>query len=290
MDYNSLSRILKTFQKLKKQNIGRSEDDRIVYALSAFFDAKKPWIIVQGAIHAREHLSADFVIALAFVVEHNFEKFKTDANFPNICFVPMVNPDGVEIVHFGSKAIKNKTNQKLVKKILEGNNHRLYKSNARGVDLNNNFDALWGKREGKSVPSMQGYPGTHAFSERESRVLRDLTLQLLPIFTLSYHMKGEEVYWDFFQQDKFRERDKKIAQIVASVNGYQIKSTQDSSSGGYKDWCVKCLEIPSLTIELGRDEFDHPMQNAEIYDIIAKNIGILDRLCDIVELIKGEKG
>jgi len=46
------------------------------------------------------------------------------------------------------------------------------------------------------------------------------------------------------------------------------------------------LKIPALTIELGRDEYIHPVKSQEIYEIIAKNSGIIDNLCDIVKLCK----
>ena len=54
--------------------------------------------------------------------------------------------------------------------------------------------------------------------------------------------------------------------------GYTIKNVENVSSGGYKDWCVSKLNIPSVTIEVGRDNLYHPLDNAEIYNIIAKNI------------------
>ena len=289
MDYASFERSILRFKKLKTRIIGRSEDGRKIYSLSAFFDPRKPWVIMQGAVHAREHLSADFVLTLASIVEHKFELFKKMKSFPNICFVPMVNPDGVEIVCHGIKSIRNEKLKQSASRWISGDEHMFVKSNARGVDINNNFDAMWDRHQNSCVPSLQGFIGTHPFSESETRALRDVTLEVKPIFSISFHLKGEEIYWDFFQKGSRRKIDKKIAKLVSKVNGYAVKSTENSSSGGYKDWCVQFLEIPSLTIELGRDELSHPVEEGEIYDIIAKNIGILDVLCDIVRLIEGER-
>ena len=288
MNHKTLKKIIKDFRNLKVNTIGRSEDDRDIYSISAFFDEKKPWIIIQGGIHGREHLSVDFVVTLAKIIEHKYSIYKAKKNFPNICFVPLVNPDGVEIVVFAAKNIKNQHLRSKVQKIIANNNHKMYKSNANGVDLNNNFDALWNRHMHSETFSMHGFIGEKPFSEKETRALRDLTLEILPIFTISYHLKGEEIYWDFFQKGMTRKRDEKIAKLVAGVNGYAVKSTEETSSGGYKDWCVLELGIPSLTIELGRDQTTHPVPEIEIYDIIAKNIGILDILCDIVEVIKGD--
>lgn len=101
-------------------------------------------------------------------------------------------------------------------------------------------------------------------------------------------MKGEEIYFDFYQKEKNLKRDERIAKMVQNLTGYRIVSTQNSSFGGYKDWCIQRLGIPSLTIELGQDKFDHPINHMEIYDIITKNARILDILCDIVNESEGK--
>ena len=287
MDYGTIQKIVTEFKNIKVDIIGRSEDDRDIYSLSAFFDATRQWVLMHGGIHAREHLSVDFVVCLAKMIENNFNKYLHLKSFPNICFVPMVNPDGIEIAFSGAKNIKNIHLKSKVTQIIANNNYKMYKSNANGVDLNNNFDAGWGFHIYSPKPSMSGYIGVHPFSEKETKALRDLTLQVKPVFTISYHMKGEEIYWDFFQRGDNRKKHEKIAKIVSKINQYAIKSTEKTSSGGYKDWCVQTLNIPSLTIELGRDKFDHPVPTEEIYDIISKNVGILDKLCDILEVVKG---
>lgn len=287
MNYYELKFCLKSFNKLKVEKIGRSEDDRNIYSLSALFGEKRDWVIFQGAIHAREHLSTDLIIALAKKIEYGFEDFKKNKNFPNICFLPMINPDGVQIAHYGRKIIKNRHLNNGLKKIIAKYNYKMYKSNAKGVDLNNNFDAMWDRFQNSNNPSTHGYIGKFVFSERETRALARITLKKEPKLTISYHLKGEEIYYGFYQSKREFDRDKKIAEIVSEITGYKIKSTQNVSSGGYKDWCVYRLHIPSLTIEVGRDKIGHPVPRSEIYDIIAKNIGIIDKLCDILKIIKG---
>jgi len=284
MDNKSLEFCLNKFKKLKVSTIGRSEDNRNIYSLSAFFAASRPWVIIQASIHAREHLSTDLCIMFAQMIESNYEYYKS--NYPNICFIPMCNPDGVEITFKGKKAINDSKLKKQVESFLHNNDFRMYKSNARGVDLNNNFDAKWNNHIGSKGPGFQGYKGESAFSERESLVLASITLCLKPIFTISLHTKGEEIYYDFYQTEEIKSRDKKIAEMISNINGYKIKSTERVSFGGYKDWCIQMLKIPALTIELGRDEYIHPVKSQEIYEIIAKNSGIIDNLCDIVKLCK----
>ena len=286
MNNDELEHVIKTLKNLKTQVIGRSWDSRNIYSVSTFFSGKNDWVIIQGAIHAREHLSADFIVYLIKVIDNNFMYYNNLENFPNICFVPILNPDGVEIVFNGYNAIKNIKIKENLQNILNSRDCNLYKSNARGVDLNNNFDAKFDFQDNTKKPSCNGYPGKFAFSEKETQSIRDLTIKVKPIFTISYHLKGEEIYYDFYQNEKDKKRDRKIAEIVSSVTGYKIKNVQDSSFGGYKDWCIEKLKIPALTIELASDDNLHPVKNVEIYDIISKNAGILDVLCDIVKLCK----
>ncbi|MEA2468106.1 MAG: murein peptide amidase [Thermoleophilaceae bacterium] len=58
------------------------------------------------------------------------------------------------------------------------------RQNARGVDLNRNFDRRW-RRNGS--PGARYYGGRRPFSEPESRAVRDLVLRLKPAVTIWYH-------------------------------------------------------------------------------------------------------
>jgi len=286
MNYSNFLEKINRVKNLKIEVIGRSWDDRDIFSVSTFFDEKKPWFVIQGAIHAREHLSTDFIMWLIGVIDDNYHYFKNLSDFPNICFVPMVNPDGVEIVHYGENAIRDKELKCIMKNILKSVDHRLIKCNARGVDINNNFDAGWEMHSGADKPYFYGFKGEYKNSERETQVLVSLTQRIRPIFTISYHLKGEEIYYDFHQHGKVRERDYKIANIISKTNGYKIVSVENSSFGGFKDWCVKVFKIPAVTIELGRDELSHPVPSSELNNILQKNASILHVFCDIVKIWK----
>lgn len=58
------------------------------------------------------------------------------------------------------------------------------RQNARGVDLNRNFDRKWRRNGG---PGARYYGGPKPFSEPESRAVRDLVLRLKPAVTVWYH-------------------------------------------------------------------------------------------------------
>ena len=136
----------------------------------------------------------------------------------------------------------------------EGASHTMWKANARGVDLNVNFDAEWGRGALNSrTPGGSNYIGPKPLSESESRALAAFTLKVRPFVTFSFHTKGGEVYWQFMGGG-----DRRGAELLAAATGYKIKLTP-GSAGGYKDWCIQKLGIPAYTVECGSDGLSHPI-------------------------------
>ena len=161
----------KTFENFtgQKRIIGKSVLGSPIYSFTVV-KTGYPKLIVQSAMHAREYITAYLNLKL-------MERFIRCGRAGTVAFIPLINPDGVEI------ALKK-----------DG----LYKANARGVDLNVNFDARWAS--GKSNVFERGsenYVGSAPFSEPETKALRDFTLLFAPDCTISYHSKGQEIYYEF---------------------------------------------------------------------------------------------
>lgn len=215
----------------------------------------RPKIIFQYAIHAREYITT----YLAFKQINDFVR---NGARGTVYFVPATNPDGIRIA-----LTKNP----------------LWKANGRGVDLNVNFDARWGSGA-KNVfeAGAENCAGEKPFSERESVALRDFTLAVKPDMTVSYHSKGQEIYW-YFSQDKEKiRRDRNIAEAVSAVTGYPLKFTP-YSAGGYKDWCIDALKIPSITVEVGNDCLSHPLKKKCLADIYNENKNVVSLLTEILK-------
>lgn len=285
MNYNQFENWLKIIDnaKITKKIIGNSVLGNNIYALMIKNAEKAPWAIITGAIHAREHLSCDLICQ--FVEDYIKQNIKTSVN---LAFVPLVNPDGANLA-LGEINKLSKKWQKTLKKINGSNDFSLYKANARGVDLNNNFPANWATQfSNKKVPSDSGYYGKHPLSEPESKALAKFTNKIKPFLTISYHLKGEEIYFDFFQDEQRYSRDKAMAEVFAQSTGYKIKSTQKVSSGGYKDWCV-LNKISALTIELGSDKFSHPYPQSEIENIYNKNKNFFENINKCYYIFFGEQ-
>ena len=212
----------------------------------------RPAVIAQFAMHAREYVTA--YLALKYLDELRKNPVKG-----SVYLLPVLNPDGVKIC-------------------LSGN--PLYKANARGVDLNVNFDARWGTGASNVfTPGAENFVGEFPFSESETRALRDFTYAIRPDATLSFHAKGEEIYWCFDQSGDRLYRDRSVAEAVSRATGYPLRLTP-RSAGGYKDWCVTALEIPALTLEVGEDFLSHPIGKEHADRIFLKIKGVFRALTE----------
>ncbi len=236
------------------------------------------YMIVQGAIHAREHLTALLVVNLAkYLVKNSGRNLNG-----GIYFIPMMNPDGVCLCQQGVGFVKNKQRKSNLLAINGSSDFSLWKANIDGVDLNVNFDAQWGEGEqNEFYKSSQNYVGKFPFSARETRALANFTERIKPCVTLSYHLKGEEIYWEFGQTSHRRYRDKMYAQAIAKYTGYKVVG-QGGSVGGYKDWCIEHFKIPSFTIEVGNDKFPHPFPYEEFFTIYQQNEDLPRRLLNTI--------
>lgn len=229
----------------------------------------RPVIIVQYAIHAREWITS--LLALAQISDC--------PERGTFYFIPVSNPDGVALSLRGLSAVADDQRRAdFLRELNRGEDFSLWKANANGVDLNVNFKADWGRGQ-KNVfsPAPENYIGPFPESEPETRALVDFTANVAPDATVSYHTKGEEIYWFFNQPEKDCERDFSIALSLACSTGYAAKYTV-GSVGGYKDWCIQSLHIPAFTIETGADDLPHPIGYSNLAKIAAQNRYVLDTL------------
>ena len=203
--------------------IGYSCRGREIYAFH-IGDSFGEQFIAAYAVHGREWITARLAI------KHIKKGVKRGGGW----VIPLVNPDGA---------------------VLSQKEQPLWKANGRGVDINCNFDADWGNgRLNTSVRGSENCIGDRPFSEPETTALKNFTIKVRPYVTLSFHTKGEEIYYEFGGWGDIRG-----AQILSKTTGYKIKKIY-GSCGGYKDWCIQKLRIPAYTIECGGDNLRHPIK------------------------------
>ncbi len=249
----------------QKRIIGKSLFGRNIYAFKTGDGA--PVGICQYAIHGREYITAK--LALAHLQKGVFKG--------SLWIIPLANPDGALLSQTGVQTAPEKERENLLS-INGSDDFSLWKANGRGVDLNVNFDAEWGKGiQNIRVPAPENYIGEKPFSEPETLALKGFTEEIKPDYTVSYHTKGEEIYWYFSQSPRTCLRDKRLGDSLSTATGYPLRKTY-GSVGGYKDWCIEKLGIPAFTIEAGKDSSSHPLGEEALNDIVEKNENALYQL------------
>lgn len=233
-------------------------------------------ILMVGAIHAREYITSYLLSYLA----SNY-----NGDYP-IDFIPLLNPDGVFLARQGISYIKDK---KLKNELLDVNKSKdfaLWKANAKSVDLNVNYDADWGCGLGNvRYKSPSSYIGAYPNSEEETQAILTLLEKNNYIMALSYHCKGEEIYWGYNEDTNYKEEASEIARHLK----YELKQSV-GSCGGLKDYYTLIYKRLGLTIEIGNDRFSHPFPLSELDNIISQHKDSLELIVKIAKRLEQKKG
>jgi g-D-glutamyl-meso-diaminopimelate peptidase len=202
------------------------------------------------------------------------------ADAATIYLVPMVNPDGVDLV---VGALRPGELQYETARLLADNYPEIpfpdgWKANLLGVDLNLQYPAGW--LQAREIKFSQGYtrPGPRDFVGRsplgqiESRVLAGYTEYIDPELVLAYHTQGRVIYWQF--KDYVVPGARELGEEFARVSGYSLEEVPfESSFAGYKDWFIQRFRRPGYTIEVGEGE--NPLPLSQFDQIYKDNLGIL---------------
>jgi g-D-glutamyl-meso-diaminopimelate peptidase len=213
---------------------GRSVKNRELSVLKVGNGSKK--IFINASHHPREYMGTILTLNQAQYILEAYSGNKTidGLNIKSLLdskvsfyFMPLVNPDGVQICINGSPS---------------------YYFNANKVDLNHNYDADWTKKITDTYST-----GTSAFSEPETQAVKALCENVEFDLTIAYHAAGDIIYWYYGQQGSVKTRDLAYANMLKNITGYSLVSSSDykSSTSGFKDWCIQKLKIPSFTLEIG---------------------------------------
>lgn len=227
-----------------------------------------PQILIHGCIHAREYITTPLVL----------EMFTSYFDEIGVWCVPCVNPDGLMLAQFGLDAIDDeKRKEFLFTANRDSDDFSQWKANANAVDLNVNFNADWGTGTlNVTDPSPANYIGEYPMSEPEVQSLAMLTLKLQPQITLSYHTKGEVIFWGYegiYPYPEFTEE-------IAAATGYQLL-TSTGSAGGYKDWFVLTSKKLGLTVEAGNEQWPTPISLDHLPEIYEQNKTVLQTAADV---------
>lgn len=238
------------------QDIGRSIEGRTIWALrigERKGNARK--LLFMGCHHAREWIAVEvpFLLADHLIKNASQDPIKQWLSQGEIWVAPMVNPDGHEYC---------RTTERLWRK-----NRRPNTDGSFGVDPNRNYGYMWGTLNvptSSQVPSDDTYVGPRAFSEPETRAVRDLIARELFRGLITYHSYSQLILYpwgytstpigDPTDQDKISKLAQRMADLIKGVHGAVYTPEQSSSlyptAGDTTDWSYGTYGIPSYTIEL----------------------------------------
>lgn len=185
-----------------------------------------------------------------------------------IYIVPMLNPDGVEYRLHGVEE-QNPLYERVMK--YSNGDFSKWNSNARGVDLNHNYDAGFYEykileKEQKITQGPTKYSGESPESEPEVSALASFIRynidELCGVLTL--HSQGEEIYYKSL--DKCPQKSEFVSKQIAKMTSYKLSNPNGTASyGGLTDWLIQKYNIPSFTLECGLGE--NPLPPSSLGDI-----------------------
>ncbi len=191
----------------------------------------------------------------------------------SIYIIPMVNPDGVNLVLEGLKPDNPYYNQLLQWNTTGRPFSEVWQANIRGVDLNRNYPASWEEAKaqepllGITGPGPTRFGGPSPLSEPETQAMVNFTRQHNFKLVLAYHTQGRVIYWQY--KDIFVPRAQQIGETFARASGYILSSTPyEAAYAGYKDWFIEEFRKPGYTIEAGLGRNPLPITQ---FDTIYRN-------------------
>jgi g-D-glutamyl-meso-diaminopimelate peptidase len=232
---------------------------------------EKIYIYIAGH-HASEWITSCVLMKFAKELSHQLrgEKiFGYDKEYylhtRKIIIIPALNIDGIDLALNGID--KNNILYERLCAMNQGEDFSRWKANARGVDLNHNYNAGFDKYKkieaelGKISGCDSGYSGEYPESEPETSALCNLIRITEPRSLITLHSQGEEIYCS--SCGKTDERHEKYAMQLAKLSGYVFSKPEGKASyGGLTDWFIQEYQRPAFTIECGKGTNPLPLKDA----------------------------
>lgn len=271
-----LVRLKEIYPFIRIPSIGSTVLNRALPEVNIGTGSKK--VHYNGSFHANEWITSAVVMTflndylLALTNQTPLRGLYMNRFYQQVALsiVPMVNPDGVNLVLNGPPH-EEPWRSRVVEINNGSRNFSGWKANIRGVDLNDQFPARWEieKARREQQPSPRDYPGEKPLSEPESIAMAELTRRKDFHRVLAFHTQGEVIYWGFENLEP--PESETIVTEFARVSGYEPIRTVDSYAG-YKDWFIQDWRRPGFTVELGRGV--NPLPISQFNEIYEKSLGI----------------
>ncbi len=278
--------LAKEYPFIRTELLANTAFARPIYAMAIGTGNRK--VIYSATHHANEWITTPLLLKFA---EEYAEAIRTDGTIfqqparllsgdTTIYIVPMVDPDGVDLVTGVLQPGDEQYERALIfaKKYPNIPFPSGWKANLNGVDLNLNYPAGWLMareikfRQGYNSPAPRDYVGRAPLTQIEPQALYDYTLRISPDLVLAFHTQGEVIYYKYGDIDV--PGAEALAQRFSDVSGYKMEDTPyNSSFAGYKDWFIQQFRRPGYTIEVGSGT--NPLPLSQFDQIYKDNLGIL---------------
>ena len=243
-------------------------------------------VIFTAAHHANEWITTPVLLKfaedLATALESGEKIFgipaQTLVKASTIYIVPMVNPDGVDLVTGAAGPAEVALAARFAENYPQIPFPDGWKANLNGVDLNLQYPAGWLRAreikfaQGFTRPGPRDYVGRAPLTQPEVKALLLLTEAVDPDLVLAFHTQGEVIYWQFGGINV--PGAAVMGQEFARLSGYELADTpEESAYAGYKDWFIQRYRRPGYTIEAGLGE--NPLPLSQFGNIYRDILGIL---------------
>ena len=282
----TIERLTREYPFIRAETIGTTAFGRPIWALIIGTGDRR--VLYSGSHHANEWITTPVLLKFAedfaAAIESDGMIFDRSARQlaaqTTIYLVPMVNPDGVDLV----TGVLQPNDEQYERALGFARNYpnipfpEGWKANLNGVDLNLQYPAGWLMareikfRQGYTSPAPRDYVGRAPLNQAESLSLYDYTQRIDPDLVLAYHTQGKVIYYQYGGIEIPGAAE--LAQRFAEVSGYAVEEVPYASSfAGYKDWFIQAFRRPGFTIEVG--EGVNPLPLSQFDEIYNDNIGIL---------------
>lgn len=257
---------------LEVSSIGNSLLGRSICALHMGSGSRK--VLYCGGVHGREWITTLLMMYFAEELLHAYRERQRMCEMDvgkllhsgGLTIIPALNPDGIEIAINGGDCpgLRDYLSADLLKNCRSREFCRRWKSNARGVDINRNFNAGWDEMRSLAMnsgicgPSASGWTGEYPESEPETRAVVQLCDAVRFRHVLAFHSQGEEIYWNY--RGFTPPRAHLMARVLSVSSGYALRQPQpDAAAAGLKDWFMEKYHAPAFTVEIGSGECPIPL-------------------------------
>ncbi|MBQ3407680.1 MAG: LysM peptidoglycan-binding domain-containing protein [Clostridia bacterium] len=240
--YDNIDSLRIIYPFIQVEEIGKSEREKPIKCIKIGTGNKE--VFYNASFHANELITTN--VLMKFI--EDYARAFTDnttiygLNAKNLYYsaslyiVPMVNPDGVDLVTGSIPIVDNAyiNAQKIAESFPNIPFPQGWKANITGVDLNLQFPAGWEQAkqiknaQGFNKPAPRDFVGYGPLTAKEALAIYNFTLRHNFRLVIAYHTQGKVIYWQFLDYNPPMAEE--IGRRFANISGYTLAEVPYESS------------------------------------------------------------